>query len=117
MEELFEGVSGLEMVDESPDRNPSAHEHRSASEDLGVAVHYLIGSHDLLSSRRAKFTRAAQVDGRRAAVSPRISIRGGVLGTYAATQGLDVGRILLGIRVANLLLVIGASLHHFSGPA
>src|SRR6185436_9085131 len=89
MEELFDGVPRFQVVDESPDRDPSSHEHRGAAEDLGVAVHYLIGSHDLLSSRRAKFTRAAQVVG---APPPRPGLKPGARnGCPYRTERSEIG--------------------------
>jgi hypothetical protein len=47
VQEVLNGVPRLKVVDESPDWNSGAHEHRGAAEYLGVAVHYFVGSHRL----------------------------------------------------------------------
>src|SRR5262245_28094172 len=39
IEEVLEGVAGLQVVDQVPDRDSRADEDRRASEDLGIGVH------------------------------------------------------------------------------
>jgi hypothetical protein len=47
VKEVLKGIPRLKVVNESPDWNSGTHEHRSASEDLGIAMHYAGGSHRL----------------------------------------------------------------------
>src|SRR5436309_9146265 len=59
VKEVLDGVPRFEVVNESSDWNSGAHEHRGASEYLGVAVHYFVGSHRLSPTDETEFTSVA----------------------------------------------------------